>query len=177
MDPQKKRPASSTVIRMLKNPAADRRNRVAENKLSDNIQELHLEYARISANHCRTKMMLQQELRVMREQMEKQSHETYESIRTSPVAWSPRSIPTMQYDKNTSQKGAIDELEASDGKNETDAKRRKRIPRSSHEERATEQRMNNIHKRFAMQANSRSSIQEIQRQHKMSAKGERGSVS
>lgn len=170
-----KRKTSSTAIRMLKNPATDKRNKVAENKLSENIHELDLEYAKISANHCRNKMMLQQELRGLREQMEKRSHETYESIRTSPISWSPRPSSKMSYERTSLPQGAIDET--LEEKDEGNTGTRKRIPGSSHEERATEQRMKNIHKRFSMQANSRPSIQEIHRRDKMSAKGKRSSIS
>jgi hypothetical protein len=56
-------------MKMLHNPTVDRKNKVAENRLSENLHELEMEYERFGASYSREKVHLKHELRVMREEL------------------------------------------------------------------------------------------------------------
>lgn len=173
----KKNAVSSNAMKMLHNPTVDRKNKVAENRLSENLHELEMEYERFGASYSREKVHLKHELRVMREELEKPSHELLEILdrntmerlmSPSPyISRSPRpsSSTTRGHKKNNIPEITIKEVSE---ENETRPRSRRPFPRSSQEERSIEQRINNTHKRFHLQANSQKSIQEIERKHLMS---------
>lgn len=173
----KKNAVSSNAMKMLHNPTVDRKNKVAENRLSENLHELEMEYERFGASYSREKVHLKHELQVMREELEKPSHELLEMLdrntmerlmSPSPyISRSPRpsSSTTRGHKKNNIPEITIEEVSE---EKETRPRSRRPFPRSSQKERSIEQRMNNTHKRFHLQANSQKSIQEIERKHLMS---------
>ncbi|CAC5393209.1 unnamed protein product [Mytilus coruscus] len=185
--PKRKAP-SSTAMKMLKNPVVDRKNKVAENKLSENIHELEMEYEKFGANYSRERVSLKHKLRGMREELERPTHEYLEMPTVNPNERLMSPAPTIRSPRPTSRASQIFHRktglpvvtieEADDEKESEDVrpKSRSHLPRSSKEDRSTDQRMNNLHKRYSLQAGSKSTIQDIQRRH-LSAKSKRNSAS
>lgn len=182
--PKRKAP-SSTSMKMLKNPVVDRKNKVAENKLSENIHELEMEYQKFGANYSRERVSLKHKLRGMREELERPTHEYLEMPDSNERLMSPAPFrsprPTSRASEIFHRKTGLPEVtieEAEEEKESEDVrpKSRSHLPGSSKEHRSTEQRMNNMHKRYSLHAGSKSTIQDIERRH-LSAKSKRHSTS
>lgn len=170
----KKKAISPAAMKMLHNPTVDRKNKVAENRLSENLHELEMEYERFGVSYSREKVHLKHELRGMREELEKPSHELLEmpdrdimERLTSPLPYISRSPRPTSSTTRGNKKNNIPEIKIEEV-NEVRPRSRRPLPKSSKEERSIEQRMNNTHKRFHLQANSQKSIQELERKHLMS---------